>query len=448
MKEPLVAKEKIVNKGSMGEANGYKLQELYVRAKTSLEKFHEALKDCRLYVDYTIAKLENAFELRYEAREQLKEFKCKLIRLLAEAEIQGLQKLTKLVKALEGNDYFVRKFGKTIRVYPYREKWFASISGTAFTAPIHRVSTITPFPNIFKDMGREELEELALGWRASDETYHNGMAAMGTTSLWQLISWCAVRYGRFQISITRIVLTRKSPPSLVWSAVSLDHVQRLSRKEAWARILELYSRGKRLPLLTLYLGDGIVEQFALQNKRLRLSIAVKKELLPPNGEVIGYWYNYQLIIWGKKAQQLAREIIADSKEYGKLLDLLKSPKWTYLKSLAEYKRTRNPWRITINGIKWTLTLAGKGVYAYINCKTKEELQDILDILHKNYLSINYYNFGRGYRIYLSTRALMEIAKRDPNVKSAIMEFLWYKARYGKERVRIRAQKQLQKFQHL
>jgi hypothetical protein len=124
--------------------------------------------------------------------------------------------------------------------------------GYVFRLPLRGINATLRFPDVLK-FPPPELEELQLGWRASNE----GRAArtypmMTTAKAWQLL---ACRPGRARIAVHQLNLAKRGP-SIEWQALALDWRQKLSKEGSLRTLLE--SR-KPKAWLTCFLGDWTLQ---------------------------------------------------------------------------------------------------------------------------------------------------------------------------------------------
>jgi hypothetical protein len=100
--------------------------------------------------------------------------------------------------------------------------------GYVFRLPLRGINATLRFPDVLK-FPPPELEELQLGWRASNE----GRAArtypmMTTAKAWQLLAWLACRPGRARIAVHQLNLAKRGP-SIEWQALALDWRQKVEQ---------------------------------------------------------------------------------------------------------------------------------------------------------------------------------------------------------------------------
>jgi len=148
---------------------------------------------------------------------ELEEFGSRCSALLEQARAHGRERLKALAEALEHGRHASERSGKnTWHVKPAGEEWFIgavkkAYKGYIFRLPLRGINATLRFPDVLK-FPPPELEELQLGWRASNE----GRAArtypmMTTAKAWQLLAWLACRPGRARIAVHQLNLAKRGP---------------------------------------------------------------------------------------------------------------------------------------------------------------------------------------------------------------------------------------------
>jgi hypothetical protein len=157
-----------------------------------------------LYVEYAAQKIAETFPLPEEEKRQLFHFRDAMKRLLRDAWIQAKEKLTSIYKAVTEGAYRI----EGNKLYAPDGVWMYVREGFAPHIPIRGVGTSVRFPDVLK-LPRERLEQLQIGWRASDEGEMDSRPFMNTTQPWQVFAWVAARYGELYILIASVTLRMK-----------------------------------------------------------------------------------------------------------------------------------------------------------------------------------------------------------------------------------------------
>jgi hypothetical protein len=384
-----------------------------------------------LYVEYATQKIAETFPLSEEEKKQLFHFRDAMKRLLLEAWMQAKEKLTTLYKAVAEGTYRVE--GK--RLYAPDGVWMY-IDKTVMHIPIHSIRTETYFPDVLK-LSREKLELLQLGWRASDESNKGGRPAMSTTQPWQMFAWATVRCGMLHPYVVSVILTHEGISINVYIKAK-SWKQRWSKDEAINLVVENFRRGVWTPMLTMWLGDGKIEQ-----GRYELVIAAKE----PWRLGIRKGAYEALVARGKEAFVKLRE---SAGVYSVLLDLLRAHKWIYIKlvtddSLRAALKQKNS--ITVEGVVMHLRLiSGRGgsLLAEHYTRDPEKAFAAVDKLKAAGLRPNVVKSGPNYIVYIATTDLLRLAERDGEIRRAIALYLAEKVKNGTPRQREIAEKILKR----
>jgi hypothetical protein len=384
-----------------------------------------------LYVEYATQRIIETFPLSEEEKKQLFHFRDAMKRLLLEAWMQAKEKLTTLYKAVAEGTYRVE--GK--RLYAPDGVWMY-IDKTVMHIPIHSIRTETYFPDVLK-LSREKLELLQLGWRASDESNKGGRPAMSTTQPWQMFAWATVRCGMLHPYVVSVILTHEGISINVYIKAK-SWKQRWSKDEAINLVVENFRRGVWTPMLTMWLGDGKIEQ-----GRYELVIAAKE----PWRLGIRKGAYEALVARGKEAFVKLRE---SAGVYSVLLDLLRAHKWIYIKlvtddSLRAALKQKNS--ITVEGVVMHLRLiSGRGgsLLAEHYTRDPEKAFAAVDKLKASGLRPNVVKSGPNYIVYIATTDLLRLAERDGEIRRAIALYLAEKVKNGTPRQREIAEKILKR----
>jgi hypothetical protein len=310
------------------------------------------------------------------------------------------------------------------------------IDKTVMHIPIHSIRTETYFPDVLK-LSREKLELLQLGWRASDESNKGGRPAMSTTQPWQMFAWATVRCGMLHPYVVSVILTHEGISINVYIKAK-SWKQRWSKDEAINLVVENFRRGVWTPMLTMWLGDGKIEQ-----GRYELVIAAKE----PWRLGIRKGAYEALVARGKEAFVKLRE---SAGVYSVLLDLLRAHKWIYIKlvtddSLRAALKQKNS--ITVEGVVMHLRLiSGRGgsLLAEHYTRDPEKAFAAVDKLKASGLRPNVVKSGPNYIVYIATTDLLRLAERDGEIRRAIALYLAEKVKNGTPRQREIAEKILKR----
>jgi hypothetical protein len=404
------------------------------------------------YIEYATQEIMKTFPLSEEEKRQLLHFRDTMKQLLLKAWMQAKEKLTTLYKAVAEGTYKL----EGNRLYAPDGTWM-HIGKTTYI-PIHGVSASARFPDVLK-LPRERLELFQLGWRASDESNKGGRPVMGTTQPWQVFAWVATRYGKLHVYIDSVKLTREGLSALV-RIEAKDWNQRWSKAEAVNFVVNHLKCGEWAPLLTMWLGDGVVDRKEILKGKRRLVIAIKEPWRLGN-KVKGK-YTTQ-IATGREAFIKLREAVGI---YGKLLDLLEAHKWVIVKlatddalranhklktkkrsidilkeayngndeiSTIPHVETDKPGTVAVAGVVMHLELIrGKvgSLYAKQRVKNLGYALTIAERLESAGLRPNIVKDGSKYKVYIAFEDLIKMAERDETVRRAIALYLAEKAKNG------------------
>ncbi|AET33710.1 hypothetical protein [Pyrobaculum ferrireducens] len=374
---------------------------LYGNAATLFKKW-------RLYMRYVGEAVPEALSLPVDKATQFRQFVDGLIQLLDKAEKQAREKLAGICKAVEEGRVKI-KSGKTVShicaggvcIHAH------STSAPVFKLPLHDISAKLYFPSI--GLGPEEVEAFQLGWRASDEATEGRRPEMGTTKPWQLLAWLAVRSGVVRIYL-HYVHVNASGLSLETYAVARDWEQRWSKEEAQRLAVEAIQRGDYRPLLTWFLGDGVARW-----ENLRLYLA---------GAILG-GFRRDVAKRGSYATReistaVAKALLENAGIYGRLLEVLRSHKWEYLKTLASYKPPLSPTYVTVRGVEMRLHLSARTLYAERRLASEEEARRTAERLAPH---ASIYKDRNRYVVYIPWSGLKELMQKDPALGRAVVDYL-------------------------
>jgi hypothetical protein len=411
-----------------------------------------------LYVEYVTQKIAETFPLSEEEKSQLLHFRDAMKQLLLKAWMQTKEKLAALYKAVAEGTY--RMEGK--RLYA-PDGARIDVKDFVPRIPIHGVNASARFPDILK-LPRERLELLQLGWRASDESEVNRYPYMGTSQPWQVFAWVTVRHGRFRIYIASVNLTCEGV-SVKIRIVAKSWKEQWNKVEAVNFVVNHLRRGEWAPLLTMWLGDGIIDREEIMKGKRRLIIAIKE---PWRLGIKGKGKYTTQIDTGREAFVKLREVAGI---YGKLLDLLEAHKWVIVKlatddalranhksktkkrSIDILKETYNsndkipaiphvetdkPGTVAVAGVVMHLELIrGKAgsLYAKQRVKNLGHALAIAERLESAGLRPNIVKDGSKYKVYIAFEDLIKMAERDETVRRAVALYLAEKAKNGTPRQR-------------
>jgi hypothetical protein len=382
-------------------------KELGARLQTALEKLDPVIEGEEKYFEEALRRVKETFPHSESEERELEEFGSRCCALLEQARAHGRERLKKLAEALEHGRYVSERSGRsTWRVKPAGEEWFVSAvkkayKGYIFRLPLRGINATLRFPDVLK-LPLLELEELQLGWRASDE----GRSArtypiMTTAKAWQLLAWLACRPGRAWIAVHQLNLTKRAP-NIEWQALALDWRQKLSKEKALRTLLESQ---KPKAWLTCFLGDGTLQG----------PLSGGGALLYANGRKSVYFPKSKI----EMAVQAAGR-------YGILLEVLKCPKWEALKRCLPKSK---PLRVMVDGIPMTLKFNRSNTgWSLRLCKyaTKEKAETIAERLRRCGYSplISRYTVAgtvKYYLIILGAKDVAKLAQRDTEALKAVLE---------------------------
>ncbi|MGC8584286.1 MAG: hypothetical protein ACP5MH_11275 [Thermoproteus sp.] len=377
---------------------------LYGTADTLFEKW-------RLYMRYVGEAVPRALSLPDDVATQFRQFVDGMFPLLDKAEKQAREELAGICRAVgEGRVEIER--GKTasricaddacVKIHANEHSSLVAL------LTLHGISTETYFPDMLR-VPREELEAFQIGWRASDETADKRRPMMATTQPWQLLAWSATRPGRMRVHVINLGINA-SGLSLEVYAVGREWEQRWTKEEAQRLAIEAIQRGNFKPLLTWFLGDGVARW-----GNLRLYLA---------GAILG-GFRRDVVKRGSYTTReissaVARALLENAGIYGRLLEALRSHKWEYLRTLANYKLLFNPTYITIRGVEMRLHLSARTLYAERRFANEEEAKRIAERLAPH---AGIYKDRNRYVVYIPWSGLKELIQKDPALGRAVAEYL-------------------------
>ncbi len=429
-----------------------------------------------LYVEYATQRIIETFPLSEEERRQLLDFRDTMKRLLLEAQRQAKEKLTTLYKAVaEGTYRLERK-----RLYAPDGAWMYVREGLTPHITIHGISASARFPDLLK-LPHERLELLQLGWRASDESNKKGRPHMSTTQPWQVFAWATTRYGKLQMYVNLVNLTREGVSVTVHLRAN-SWRQKWSKAEAIDLVASHLRRGEWAPMLTAWLGDGQAERRKVLCSKYQLVIVAKE----PWRLGINIGAEKALVATGKEAFERLRE---SAGVYGELLDLLKAHKWIDIKLAtddgfrAAYKRhglggilskrrsidvlreayghnsgkisteqfsqagRQRRGAVVVAGVVMYLHLAsGRGGSLFARHYTRDVGKALAaaERLESAGLRPNVVRSGPNYVLYITTADLLRLAERNEAIRKAIALYLAEKVKNGTPRQREIAEKILKR----
>jgi hypothetical protein len=391
----------------MGALEKETLKELGARLQTALEKLDPVIKDEKRYFEEAVKRIKASLPLSESEERELEEFGSRCCALLEQARAHGRERLKKLAEALEHGRYVSERSGKsTWRVKPAGEEWFVgavkkAYKGYIFRLPLRGINNTLRFPDVLK-LPPPELEELQLGWRASDEGRTARTYPMMTTAkAWQLLAWLACRPGRAWIAVHQLNLTKRAP-NIEWQALALDWRQKLSKEETLRTLLESQ---KPKAWLTCFLGDGTLQG----------PLSGGGALLYANGR--------RSVYFPKSKIEMA---VQAAGRYGILLEALKCPKWEALKRCLPKSK---PLRVKVEGVPMTLGFNRSNTgWSLKLCKhaTEKEAEMIAEHLRRcGYNPSISKNTVAGtvryYLVILGAKDVAELARRDTEVLKAVLE---------------------------
>jgi hypothetical protein len=380
------------------------LRELLERSRKALAELDSLFNGAKSYFNEAINGIIREFKLTEKEANKLLKFKESVSELLDRAHTQARERLPKLVSALgkflEGDESAVilEQYRKVLRIRPAGESWFVSASlpprgSWRFKLHIHGVSGEAVFPDVVK-WSPADLESAQAGWRGSDESHDwAGKPIMGTTYLWQLLAWSAVRYGRLHIAIAALHLN-KERPSIAWRLKAKDWAQQW-RGPGGKRAAREIAKTTPLGLLTLYLGDGHRRPDAFA-----ISVGSDDE-----------YYKITDV----------PEILKKAHEYGKLLDTIKCNRWLTLKNLTP---KRDPvyarfgrWTFWLVYSETAIQLAARTV-----TKSEEEARECVQELAKLGVRAHTHRLqSRYWVVHLGRSKVLKLAEQLPEWRIALRE---------------------------
>jgi len=254
--------------------------------------------------------------------------------------------------------------------------------------------------------------------------------------------------------------------------------QKWNKDKAISLVMEYFRNGEWTPMLTMWLGDGIVERKrVLKKSSFRLIIANKEpwKLGKPKEE------NKALVAWGRETFIKLKEVAGI---YGNLLDLLNSHKWVIIKLITDeafrvsYKLKTKKRSIDLirktygrhsNGTSEQLSggnakqknnaVIVAGVEMFLNLvynrsgslvakryiDKAEKALAIAERLESAGLRPNVIPAGPDYMVYIAMVDLLKLAEQDGEIRRAIAQYLAEKAKNGTPKQREAAAKILQRY---
>jgi hypothetical protein len=400
-----------------------------------------------LYVEYATQKIAETFQLTEEERSQLLDFRDAMKRLLREAWTQAKEKLTTLYKAVAEGTYRVKgnklyAQDANLSVWTKTDKPIIYITG---------VGAVTYFPDVLK-LPNYMYKLIQLGWRASDESEMSLRPAMGTTQPWQLIAWTSVRFGRVWIRIDAVNLTSDGVTVHVVTRAS-DWEKPPKKEEAIKRVVEYFKQGEWLPLLAMWLGDGLNSRFNAIQGIYHIMMAIKEpeKIGRPCGK------HQALIATGKDAYI---KLANSAGKYGELLSILKSHKWITLRLAddsfkVEFILRQKGWPylpdslVKVGNLPMRIHVVyGRGSDSLtLRYSTREydEAVEVASKLEKMGLRPNIIRAGPYFVVYIATLDVLQLATTDESLRKKIADYLAFKAKYGTEKQRIVIARFLRKY---
>ncbi|MFP3251145.1 MAG: hypothetical protein RXO32_05440 [Thermoproteus sp.] len=424
------------------------------------------------YVEYATQKIVETFQLTEEERRQLFDFRDTLKRLLLEAQRQAKAELTAIYKAVVDGTYRI----EGNKLYAPDGTWMYVRERFAPHIIIHGITAEARFPDVLK-LPRERLELLQLGWRASDESNTGGRPVMGTAQPWQVFAWTATRYGELYAYVASANLTREGA-SIHIQIIAKGWRQRWSKAEAIDLVASHLRRGEWAPVLTMWLGDGVIKRGEILSGEYKIVIAAKEPWRLGNSISA----KEALVARGREAFERLREAAG---AYGELLDLLKAHKWIDVKlatddgfraayklntekrsidvlreafgrndgeipteqfSHAEADRPRRG-AVVVAGVLMSLYLVnvrGGSLRAERYTRDVGRALAIAGRLEAAGLRPNVVRHNPGYTVYIATADLLKLAERDGEIRRAVALYLAEKAKNGTPRQREIAEKILKR----
>jgi hypothetical protein len=406
-----------------------------------------------LYVEYATQRIIETFQLSEEEKRQLLDFRDAMKRLLLEAWTQAKAKLTTLYKAVAEGTYRV----EGNKLYAPDGTW-VDAKNFVMRISIHNIGTSAYFPNVLK-LPQEKLELFQLGWRASDEGKMGSGPVMATTQPWQILAWTVLRYGDLYIRIASVNLTHDGV-SITIRVKARDWKQKWRKDEAIDLVVSHFRRGEWTPLLTMWLGDGIVKRKKVLHGKYQLIIATKE----PQKLGIDMGRRLALVATGREAYLKLREAAG---AYGVLLDLLKAHKWIDVKLATDdgfraayklkmttekidvlrkmygqfdedftessYTEGQRIGTVVIAGVVLRLELVKNSSGSLRARRYFRDVRKALAIAKRLELAGLRPNIVRSkanYVVYVSLSDLLKLAERDSEIRGAIALYLAEKAKNG------------------
>ncbi len=399
-----------------------------------------------IYVEYATQRIIETFQLSEGERSQLLDFRDTLKRLLLEAWMQAKKKLAALYKAVAEGTYRV----EGNRLYAPDGTWMKTDRTGIF---ITGDSDEAYFPDILK-LPSYTYKLIQLGWRASDESEMSLRPSMGTAQPWQLFAWASVRFGRVWMRIDTVNLTSDGATINITARAS-DWEKPPKKEEAIERVVEYFKQGEWLPLLAMWLGDGISTRYNVIRGAYHIILSTKEP--EKVGKPCG---RYQvLLITGKDAYT---KLANSAGKYGVLLNVLQPHKWIDLKLADDNFRTE--FKLRQKGVPADVALpdslvklgalemrihvvygsGGASLTLRYTTKAYNEAVEVANRLKNMGLRPNIIRGGPYYVVYIATRDVLKLAENE-SIRKKIADYLAFKAKYGTEKQKIAVARILRKY---
>jgi len=407
-----------------------------------------------IYVEYATQRIAETFQLTEEEKSQPLDFRDAMKRLLREAWMQAKEKLTALYIAIEEGKYRIE--GKRLYAQDVNSSKSVWIKTDRTCIYITGVGDEAHFPDILK-LPSHTYKLIQLGWRASDESEMSLRPSMGTAQPWQLFAWASVRFGRVWIRIDAINLTRDGATINILVRAS-DWEKPPKKEEAIKRVVEYFKHGEWLPLLAMWLGDGISTRYNVIRGAYHIILSTKEP--EKVGKPCG---RYQaLLITGKDAYI---KLANSAGKYGVLLNVLQPHKWIDLKLADDNFRTEFKLRqngapadvakslpdslVKLGDLEMRIHVVyGRGSASLTlryTAKTYDEAVEVAGKLEKMGLRPNIIRGGPYYVVYIATLDVLRLATENESIRKKIADYLAFKAKYGTEKQRFFATGFLKKY---
>ncbi len=202
----------------------------------------------------------------------------------------------------------------------------------------------------------------------------------------------------------------------------------------------------------MWLGDGSATRAVLRSKYYIVIGARNPQKL---GRVVAPYA--ALVATGKEAYMKLRD---SAGIYGKLLELLRSHKWTIIKLATDdafraiYKQQNGKkWergKIVITGVEMFLRLVisnGGSIWSEYYTTKLENAIEIAEKLKAFGLKPNIIRSGRSYVVYITMTDLLKLAEEDETIKKTIATYITEKAECGTPKQKEIAMKLLKRYPH-